>query len=61
MINFYNYKYYNGIISVPAVNSVLTVFKLGTEQKFRLEQKLLQWGLLVSDIIGGGVVQTEND
>ena len=35
-------------------------FKLVTEQQFRLEQKLLQWGLLVSDKIGG-VVQTEND
>jgi hypothetical protein len=36
-------------------------FKLATEQQFRLEQKFLQWGLLVSDKIGGGVVQTEND
>ena len=30
-------------------------FKLVTEQQFRLEQKLLQWGLLVSGKIGGGV------
>ena len=36
-------------------------FKLAIEQQFILEQKLLQWGLLVSDKIGGGVVQTEND
>jgi hypothetical protein len=36
-------------------------FKLATEQQFRLEQKFLLWGLLVSDKIGGGVVQTEND
>ena len=36
-------------------------FKLVSEQQFRLEQKLLEWGPLVSDIIGGGVVQTEND
>ena len=35
-------------------------FKLATEKQFRLEQKLLQWGLLVSAKIGG-VVQTEND
>ena len=36
-------------------------FKLAIEQQFILEQKLLQWGLLASDKIGGGVVQTEND